>query len=290
MTENAGADEIQHTAHINLDEEPKADAEDTPKEEDTPEPEIEAESPPADEQNVEEKIDPKPGDIEYTEAVSDRVGKLTAEAREADERTRKAEARVAELEGENADLNSRLTAEPEKTLADFDHDESAYAKYRYDLADKRTDDKFNQRMAKHDADTARNEVEAEHREREKAFKDKVSDYETVAWNPDLLITQLMFDEIAKSEISPEVGYYLGKNMDEANGIIAMSPANQVAATVRLIDRLQAERDKPKKVVSDAPAPPPKIPAGESGLSKKIDDPGLSDKQFATMRRKQIANR
>jgi hypothetical protein len=47
--------------------------------------------------------------------------------------------------------------------------------------------------------------------------------------------------------------------------------------------------KKAKTVSDAPPPPPKIPAGDAGLEKGFEE-GMSDAAFAKMRGKQIANR
>jgi len=65
-------------------------------------------------------------------------------------------------------------------------------------------------------------VDAYH-EREEEARGKYDDFEQVAYNPNLRITEVMAETIRASDVGPDVAYYLGANPKEADRISRLSP-------------------------------------------------------------------
>tara|TARA_R110000787_G_scaffold2997_4_gene11430 strand:+ start:2895 stop:3701 length:807 start_codon:yes stop_codon:yes gene_type:complete len=91
-----------------------------------------------------------------------------------------------------------------------------------------------------------------YQEREEEVRDKYEDFEQVAYNPQLSITEYMAQTIQASEIGPEVIYWLGMNPKEASRITNLPPLLQA----REIGRIESvvEAAPPVKRTSSAPAP------------------------------------
>jgi hypothetical protein len=94
-------------------------------------------------------------------------------------------------------------------------------------------------------------VEAYH-EREETAREKYTDFDQVAYNPALPITQAMATTIRESDLGPEVAYYLGSNPVEAKRISQLSPLSQAKELGKLEDKLAS--NPPAKKTSSAPAP------------------------------------
>jgi hypothetical protein len=103
--------------------------------------------------------------------------------------------------------------------------------------------------------------EAHKREQEivETFKDRVAearvkypDFDQVAGNDQLKISQVMAAAIRSSEIGPEVIYHLGANPKEAERIHKLDPIAQAREIGRIEDRLSA--NPPTRKTSSAPAP------------------------------------
>lgn len=89
-------------------------------------------------------------------------------------------------------------------------------------------------------------------EREEEARTKYEDFEQVAYNPRIPITQVMAETIQYSEIGPDVAYYLGSNPKEADRISKLSPFLQAKEIGKIEAKLVAE--PPQKKTSTAPAP------------------------------------
>jgi len=241
----------------------------------------EADSSPADQEEVEKKPD-------SSDKFQGRIDKLTRRFRESERET-------ASVRAENERLQKELSERPEitepaKTLADFDFDEDKYRDYIFTGATQAAE-KAAERVARKLQDESRSKrVDHEFERRESEFAATVDDFQVVVYNDDLNISGVMAEEIRVSEIGPEMAYYLGKNPEDASEIAGLSQREAVRRMTQLETRLMNEKAKKPKEVSDAPPPPPQIKSGDAGMSKSIDDPDLSDAEFAKMRRKQIADR
>ncbi len=95
-----------------------------------------------------------------------------------------------------------------------------------------------------------------------------------------------FELATTSDVSAKLLHHLGTDLDEAARIAALPPLQMA----RAITKLEIELGKPQtKPVSKAPAPITPID-GAKGSSKSLDDPNLTDAEYAALRRKQIAAR
>lgn len=99
-------------------------------------------------------------------------------------------------------------------------------------------------------------------DREESARDKYDDFEQVAYNPKLPITDVMAESIRASDIGPEVAYYLGANPKEADRISRLAPIMQA----KEIGKIEAKMatDPPVKRTTSAPAPISPVTARSSG--------------------------
>ena len=116
-------------------------------------------------------------------------------------------------------------------------------------------------MAEHKAQEllAQREAEAErvavldaYQDREEDARTKYDDFEQVAYNPKLPVTETMAQTIQASEIGPDVIYWLGSNPKEAERIARLSPLLQAREIGKIEVRLAS--NPPAKKTSTAPAP------------------------------------
>ena len=104
-------------------------------------------------------------------------------------------------------------------------------------------------------------LESYHDKEEKA-REKYDDFEQVAYNPNLPITDVMAQSIQASDIGPEVAYHLGANPKEAERIDRLSPILQAKEIGKLEAKLAS--DPPVKKTSNAPTPISPITARSTG--------------------------
>ncbi len=106
------------------------------------------------------------------------------------------------------------------------------------------------------------EIIESYHEKEEEARGKYDDFEQVAYNPKLPITDVMAQTIQSSDVGPDVAYYLGSNPKEASRIAKLSPFLQA----KEIGRIEAKvaDNPPVKKASTAPAPFTPVTARSSG--------------------------
>ena len=125
-----------------------------------------------------------------------------------------------------------------------------------------------------------NEVFSAYQDREEAAREKYEDYQQVALNSALPITPVMAEVIRESDIGPEIAYYLGSNIKEADRIAKLSPSSQAREIGKLEAKLEAS--PPTKKTSTAPAPIAPVNARTSGAPvRDTTDPRSVETMSAT---------
>ena len=99
-------------------------------------------------------------------------------------------------------------------------------------------------------------------EREEEARVKYDDFEQVAYNPKLPITDAMAQTIQASEVGPDIAYYLGSNPKEAERISRLSALMQAKEIGKIESKLADS--PPVKKTSNAPAPIAPVTARTSG--------------------------
>lgn len=136
-----------------------------------------------------------------------------------------------------------------------------------------------QLIAQREAQRQQAELLDAYHEREEDARTKYDDFEQVAYNPQLPITQVMAQTIQASDIGPEMAYYLGSNPKEADRISRLSPFLQAKEIGKIEAKLSD--NPPVKKSSSAPAPiAPVTPRGNTARSLDTTDP-RSIKEMST---------
>ena len=110
-------------------------------------------------------------------------------------------------------------------------------------------------------------IEDAYAEREEDARSKYDDFEQVAYNPNLRVTDVMAETIKASDIGPDLAYWLGSNPKEAERISRLSPLLQAREIGKIEAKLGAE--PPKKKTSSAPEPIRPVTA-------RTVNPGITD--------------
>jgi len=117
-------------------------------------------------------------------------------------------------------------------------------------------------LARREQARMQSEIIESYHDREEDARNKYDDFEQVAYNPKLPITDAMAQTIQASEVGPDMAYYLGSNPKEADRISRLSPLQQ-AKELGKIEAKLADNPVVKKT-SSAPAPIAPITARSSG--------------------------
>jgi len=122
---------------------------------------------------------------------------------------------------------------------------------------------------------ARREAEAQqaallesYKDREEEARDRYEDFEQVAYNPSLPVTDVMAQAIQASDIGPEVIYYLGSNPKEASRISRLPPVLQAKEIGKI--EVNLATNPPVKKTSTAPAPLAPVTATRSNSGPRYD--------------------
>lgn len=119
-------------------------------------------------------------------------------------------------------------------------------------------------LAQREAEAERAAMLEAYHDREEEARGKYDDFEQVAYNPWLPVTETMAQTIQASEIGPDVIYYLGSNPKEAERIARLSPILQAREIGRIEAKIAA--NPPAKKTSTAPAPIAPVTARTSGTT------------------------
>jgi len=113
----------------------------------------------------------------------------------------------------------------------------------------------------------RAQVEDAYAEREEEARNKYDDFEQVAYNPKLRVTDAMAETIKASDLGPDLAYWLGTNPKEADRISRLSPLMQA----REIGKIEVKLSNApvQKRTTSAPAPISPI-AARSGNNPSYD--------------------
>jgi hypothetical protein len=172
-----------------------------------------------------------------------------------------------------------------------------YAEYTEAL----TDWKIEQRDKAAKEQAAKSKFEAEqadvlkaHSARVKAFTEKTPDFldvlEDVSHIP---VSPTVERELLSSENGPELIYALAQDPAEFERINKLGPIAAARELGRLEVKLSSKATDPKpepKKLTNAPKPLAPVGAGKGAVAKTIDDPNLSQREYETIRRKQLAAR
>jgi len=142
-----------------------------------------------------------------------------------------------------------------------------YEAYADALAERKADEL----VAKREAARQTQQAQEQYYDREDAAREKYPDFEQVAYNPRIDITQTMAQAIQASEDGPDVLYWLGSNPKEATRLSRLSPILQVKEIGKLEALLSSS--PPAKKVSTAPEPiAPVTPRANGGAVYDTTDP------------------
>ena len=144
-----------------------------------------------------------------------------------------------------AELEARR-AMPVNPPAPDDFDNAA--RYAEVLAEQKAQEMLRQREA---AQQQAKLLETYH-EKEEDARGRYDDFEQVAYNPSLPVTDVMAQSIQASDTGPDIIYWLGSNPKEASRISNLPPILQAKEIGKIEARLAA--DPPVKKTSTAPAP------------------------------------
>lgn len=214
-----------------------------PEQVETASPEPEVSSP----EVAEESQEQKPGKVFSQEEVDALIGKRLAREQRKWEREQQRIASEAQA----------VKAAPPTDLPPVDQFESPEA-YAEALAYRKAEELLAQReQARQQAAL----LESYH-EKEEQARDKYEDFEQVAYNPNLRITEVMAQTIQASDIGPDVAYFLGANPKEADRISRLSPYLQAKEIGKIEAKLSD--NPPAKKTTSAPAPIAPVTARTTG--------------------------
>lgn len=167
------------------------------------------------------------------------------------------------------------TDDPEPTLEDVAWDVPEYTK-KWHAWQKRQDKREEQKVKESEARQARM---TRIQESANAFSVQNPDFAQVVGNPSLPISETMVEAISEADNPAAVAYWLGKNVEEAHKIAAMSPAAMGRAIAKIesqVERVEPEQRQPtQKTVTNAP-PPPTVLNGSKVPVKKPDEMSMAE--------------
>lgn len=120
------------------------------------------------------------------------------------------------------------------------------------------------------------------------FKESTPDYDDVVSEiSDIDLSKSVFESLAESDLSAELTYYFGKNIDDLERINKLSPLQAAREIGRIEAKLSTPENKPIKKQSSAPDPV--SPVGGSKASVSPDTSKFTDaewdKYYSEQRRK-----
>ena len=172
-----------------------------------------------------------------------------------------------------AEMEARLKAPP---AADLSPDQfETYDAYAEALAERKAEEL----LAKREAAREQQSLLEQYHDREEVARDKYDDFDQVAYNPNLPVTEYMAQSIQASEIGPDVLYWLGSNPKEADRIARMNPILQAKEIGKIEASLSS--NPPVRKTSTAPAPIAPVTARSNGAPRYDTTDPRSVKSMST---------
>jgi hypothetical protein len=159
-----------------------------------------------------------------------------------------------------AEQQARTPAAPPPAPDDFENAQQ----YAEALAEQKARDLLAQR----EAAAQQAAILESYKDREEEARDRYEDFEQVAYNPNLPVTDVMAQAIQASDIGPEVIYYLGSNPKEAGRISKLPPVLQAKEIGKI--EVNLTTNPPVKKTSTAPAPLAPVTATRSNSGPRYD--------------------
>ena len=153
-------------------------------------------------------------------------------------------------------------AEQQMLRAPADIPSQEYFDSPEDYAEALAERKAEELLARRDAARQQNAVLEQYQTKEEEARDRYDDFEQVAYNPNLPVTDVMAQTIQASDIGPDVIYYLGSNPKEAQRIAQLQPYMQAKEIGKIEAKLSDS--PPARRTSTAPAPIAPVTARTSG--------------------------
>jgi len=237
-----------------------------PIEAEVPAPELEATAAVQPEENVtpETPVEEEATKTFTQEELDAIVGKRLA--REQRKWEREQQQRLAEQEA-----RQRAPAPADLTPDQFD----TYDDYAEALAERKAEEL----LAKREAARQQAELLEAYHDREEVARDKYDDFEQVAYNPELPVTEVMAQSIQASDVGPDVLYWLGSNPKEAARISRL-PTILQAKEIGKIEAVMTS-NPPVRKTSTAPAPIAPVTARSNGTPRYDTTDPRSTKTMST---------
>jgi hypothetical protein len=167
------------------------------------------------------------------------------------------EQRKWEREQANRSAESQIVkAAPTASVDQFESPEAYAEALAYQKAE--------ELIAKREAAKQQSAVLESYHDLEEEARTKYDDFEQVAYNPKLPITNVMAETIQSSDVGPELAYYLGSNPKEADRISRMSPLSQAKEIGKIEAKLVSA--PPVRKTTSAPAPISPVTARSAGAT------------------------
>jgi len=118
------------------------------------------------------------------------------------------------------------------------------------------------------------ELLGSYHEKEEDARGRYEDFEQVAYNPKLPITDVMAQTIQAADNGPDIAYYLGTNPKEADRIARLTPILQAKEIGRLEAKVASEPATKRTSSAPAPISPVTARGGHSGSFDTTDPRSL----------------
>jgi hypothetical protein len=249
------------------------------------------------EKTEEEETPAEPPQKKDETKIEKRIGELTKKwrtaQREADFLKTQSTKRISELEEELEKLKSKVPAENKPKRDDFDDYEAfleALADWKVDARFKAAEGKEKKVKEEVNEKSVVDEVYLIMDQMIETGREKYEDFDAVAMDKDLMITDAMTELILESEVSADIMYYLGQNPDEAAEIAKLTPLKIAKKFVEIELKLkEGEGDEEEEEI---PPPPVKPPIVKKKLTKTpepitpVRETGAVDKDPSQMNAKE----
>jgi len=157
-----------------------------------------------------------------------------------------------------AEIQSQQASTPSADLAPEQFE--TYEDYAEALAERKAEELLRQRETKQQHQA----ILEQYHELEETARDKYDDFDQIAYNPNLPVTEYMAQSIQASDIGPDVLYWLGTNPKEADRIARLNPILQAKEIGKIEASLSS--NPPVRKTSTAPAPIAPVTPRASGAS------------------------